>query len=234
MPGPDGWLLAPEGGAIRPNLYVAVVADVHLGYEWARGSGGDLIPAHSLAQILAKLERLFARFPARHLVVAGDLVESNVPCARTIRDVRALANWLGARGIRFTPLEGNHDRWLVLPETVPTWEVDGWTIAHGHRPIEAPRSISGHLHPGLGDGSAVWPCFLAGTERLILPAFSPNAAGGDVLTTRLATDEDLSPLRCLASTGEEILDFGPLGELIARTTGMPMKKAGGGKSRRRP
>lgn len=213
------------------------MADVHLGYEWARGSGGDLIPAHSLAQAQAKLERLLGRCEVRRLVVAGDLVESSVPCARTIRDVRALESWLKARGVELATVEGNHDRWLALPGTAATLEVDGWTIAHGHRPVGADRLITGHLHPGLGDGSgAVWPCFLAGPRRLILPAFSPNAAGADLLTTRVAASEDISPLRCLASTGEEVLDFGPLGELVARAMGQAMgtKKAGGGRSRRRP
>jgi metallophosphoesterase superfamily enzyme len=54
--GPDGWKLAPEGAAVHEAERVAVIADVHLGYEWARGSGGDCLPAHSLAETRAKLE----------------------------------------------------------------------------------------------------------------------------------------------------------------------------------
>ena len=53
-----GWSLAPEGAAVHVEERTAVIADVHLGYEWARGSGGDIIPAHSLAETIAKLEAL--------------------------------------------------------------------------------------------------------------------------------------------------------------------------------
>ena len=78
MPGchPCGdWQLAPEGAAIHPGEKTAVIADVHLGYEWARGLAGDCVPAHSLAETLEQLESLLARAPIDRLVVAGDLVE---------------------------------------------------------------------------------------------------------------------------------------------------------------
>ncbi len=32
----EGWLLSPEGAAIHRRERTAVIADVHLGYEWAR------------------------------------------------------------------------------------------------------------------------------------------------------------------------------------------------------
>ena len=82
LAGPDGWWLAPEGAAVHDGEKAAVIADVHLGYEWARGAGGDQVPAHSLAETLAKLERLLARVRVGRLIVAGDLVESAAPCAR--------------------------------------------------------------------------------------------------------------------------------------------------------
>ena len=75
----EGWQLTPEGGAIHPGERIAVIADVHLGYEWARGAAGDCVPAHSLAETLKKLERLLERSPIDRLVVAGDLVESRRP-----------------------------------------------------------------------------------------------------------------------------------------------------------
>jgi metallophosphoesterase superfamily enzyme len=77
--GPDGWGLAPEGAAVHPGERLAVIADVHLGYEWARASGGDMVPAHSLAETLAKLTTLLDRARIGRLVVAGDLVESSWP-----------------------------------------------------------------------------------------------------------------------------------------------------------
>ena len=67
----EGWLLTPEGAAIRPEEATVVVADVHLGYEWARGAAGDSVPAHSLQETRARLEKVFARFDARRLGGAG-------------------------------------------------------------------------------------------------------------------------------------------------------------------
>src|SRR5215212_10658624 len=89
-----GWCLAPEGAAVHPGERLAVIADVHLGYEWARARGGDVIPAHSLAETLAKLTTLLARVRVERLVVAGDLVESPRPCPQTARDVARLRAWL--------------------------------------------------------------------------------------------------------------------------------------------
>ena len=109
----EGWQLTPEGGAIHPDERIAVIADVHLGYEWARGAAGDCVPAHSLAETLKKLERLLERSPIDRLVVAGDLVESPRPCARTAADLARLARWLDERDVRLVLIEGNHDRSLA-------------------------------------------------------------------------------------------------------------------------
>src|SRR4051794_38601099 len=133
MAGPDGWRLAPEGAAICEAERVAVIADVHLGYEWARAAGGDVVPAHSLAETRAILAGLLDRARIDRLIVAGDLVESPGPCARTARDVRGLVNWLEARGVELVRLRGNHD-----PGPGPaTLELAGWTVGHGHAPISA-------------------------------------------------------------------------------------------------
>ncbi|MFO0908802.1 MAG: hypothetical protein U0794_10665 [Isosphaeraceae bacterium] len=43
--GPDGWRLDADGGALHDATGTAVIADVHLGYEWARGHSGDVVPA---------------------------------------------------------------------------------------------------------------------------------------------------------------------------------------------
>lgn len=224
-----GWMFAPEGGVIHLEEHVAVIADVHLGYEWARGAAGDCVPAHSLTETLKKLDLLLARSPVERLVVAGDLVESPRPCLRTAADLARLSSWLTERCVRLVVVEGNHDRSLSriaghqrLPAAPPPpllqspLLVAGWTIAHGHRPVPANRLITGHHHPVLRVSGHPAPCFLVSDGRIILPAFSSNAAGLDVATARLPQGWGQSSLRRLASTGGEILDFGPLGTLQAR------------------
>jgi putative SbcD/Mre11-related phosphoesterase len=226
------WLFTPEGAAVHPGERTAVVADVHLGYEWARGAAGDCVPSHSLEETVARLSAVLARAAITRLIVAGDLVESARPCHRTAADVRRLGDWLESRRVTLLALEGNHDRGLLrrakasatepastsTPGTArlpATCALDGWTIAHGHRPIVGERTVSGHLHPMIrGEGIAA-PCFLAGPSRIILPAFSANAAGFDVLSRPVPREWTDEALRCIASTGSDLLDFGPLPDIRA-------------------
>lgn len=203
--GPGGWRLAPECAALHPRTKTAVIADVHLGYEWARARGGDCVPEHSLAETIARLSNLLDRSPITRLVVAGDLLESRRHCPRTERDLRSLEAWLGTKGVTLVPLAGNHD-----PPRRPAWpdsiEVAGWTVAHGHEPLSAPRTITGHHHPMLrADGHAA-PCFLVSDTSIVLPAFSQNAAGVNVLTEGLLSGRDGH--RCVASSGAELFEFG--------------------------
>ncbi|MDR3621170.1 MAG: metallophosphoesterase [Paludisphaera borealis] len=228
----EGWLLTPEAAAIRPEEATAVVADVHLGYEWARGNAGDCVPAHSLAETLDRLGRLLARAEFRKLIVAGDLVESARPCARTADDVFRLNDWLRERGVELVVVPGNHDRslfWMCArrPKSAapgpivapPELTVAGWTICHGHRPSRGDRVVMGHHHPALVVERFAAPCFLVGPRLMILPAFSPNAAGLNVATAKGAKEWADHDLRCVAGAGVELLDFGPLSTLAARIEG---------------
>jgi putative SbcD/Mre11-related phosphoesterase len=216
--GPDGWRLAPEGAAVLPSEGLAVIADVHLGYEWARGAGGDCLPPHSLAETLAKLASLLGRSTIDRLVVAGDLVESPAPCRRTASDLRSLVGWLAERGVELIPILGNHDpQGSKAPPS--TFQVAGWTVAHGHRPIRAKRTISGHHHPVLRADGLTAPCFLVGPSTIVLPAFTPNAAGLPVGSAAMPGEWLVDKLRCVAGLGGELLDFGPLPDLVATLRG---------------
>ena len=164
--------------------------------------------------------------------MAGDLVESARPCPRTGADLGRLTDWLASRGVsldgpgrqpRSRPAtrrdEDDH------PRRPASWTLDGWTIAHGHRRDRGDRTISGHFHPTLRFEGYSAPCFLVGPGRIVLPAFSANAAGCEVLAgpvPRAWIDEGL---RCIASTGRELLDFGPLSD-IRRVRSSPGSTAG--------
>jgi putative SbcD/Mre11-related phosphoesterase len=205
------WSLAPEGAVVHRDIRTAVIADVHLGYEWARAGRGDMLPAHSLAETRAKLTRLLARESINRLIVAGDLVESAAPCERTAHDVRALDRWLSAHGTELVRLQGNHDsrecRW---PGSIV---IDGWTIAHGDRAVAGTRSIVGHHHPVLAVGRTRAACFLVTDTRIVLPAFSADAAGWNVMEGCLPRELRARDWRCVGCAGEAILDFGLLTEL---------------------
>ncbi len=168
---------------------------------------------------------MLRRAPFSRLVVAGDLVESSRPCSRTAADVRRLGEWLTERGISLTVLEGNHDRSLFplskdrgpgrshLPATC---SVGGWTIGHGDRQLAGPRTISGHHHPVFRYGGVASPCFLIAPGRIVLPAFTSNAAGCDVVSAVVPGELRKLPLRCIVGSESELLDFGPLRDLRRR------------------
>jgi putative SbcD/Mre11-related phosphoesterase len=221
----DDWLLSPDGAAIHASEKTAVIADVHLGYEWARGAGGDCVVAHSLAETKQRLARVLSRAPISRLVVAGDLIESPRDCPRTAADVQELCDWLAGQGVSVLMLEGNHDRlgdrpFKAAPDVSArsreTCTVAGWTIAHGHKPLAGRRTISGHHHPILRHDGLAALCFMVGGGRIVLPAFSANAAGCDVTSAAVPRSWRTANLRCIVSTGEELLDFGPINELRRR------------------
>ena len=221
----EGWQFTPEGAAVHRGEQTAVIADLHLGYEWARGASGDCVIAHSLEETVMRLTALVGRSMPSRLIVAGDLRESSRACPRTADDVRRLRAWLADRGVSLLVLEGNHDvnfapsikrasrTSIPLPTTCT---VAGWTIGHGHRPIAGAQRISGHHHPVFRCQGIAAPCFLVGPGRIILPAFSSNAAGCDVVSAAVHKEWLAAPLRCLVSTGCEVLDFGPLAALRRR------------------
>jgi uncharacterized protein len=221
----EGWCLTPEGAVIHAGEQTAVIADVHLGYEWARGAAGDCVIAHSLDETLGRLASLLRRGPIVRLIVAGDLVESPHPCLRTSGDIQRLEEWLAGRGVSLLLVEGNHDcsrrasasatMHTALPLAI-TIEIAGWMIGHGHKPLTGPRTISGHHHPVFRHKGTSAPCFLVGPGRIILPAFSANAAGCDVVTAKIPADWRASGLHCIVSTGCDLLDFGALPGLRRR------------------
>ena len=215
IPGPDGWHLTPEGAALHVEHRVAVIADVHLGYEWARAKGGDCLPSHSLRETLVKLETLLGRASLDRLVVAGDLVESPRRCVRTERDLRSLYEWLAERRVELVPILGNHDP-QGAGRVALSLDVGGWTIHHGHRSVSARRTITGHVHPVLRSGSINAPCFVVAPDAIVLPAFTPNAAGLPIGSVGMPLAWNRPDVRCVASLDGSILDFGPVPNLMGR------------------
>ncbi|MBV9123606.1 MAG: phosphoesterase, partial [Planctomycetes bacterium] len=86
-----------------------------------------------------------------------------------------------------------------------------WRVLHGDRTTPPGSVVLGHFHPCLRWRGITAPCFLTGKDRLLLPAFSTDAAGVNVLhNPRWQRD------RCQVIAGDEVLDLGVLGRLNAR------------------
>jgi metallophosphoesterase superfamily enzyme len=201
----DEWLLTPQGAAVHVPTATAVVADLHLGYGEARRSSGEAVPLPDLSRVLAPLAVVASRWRARRLVIAGDLFES----AALPEFLGALRTSLQGVGLALAGLvPGNHDRDLDshgrgFPVCRDGVLLSRWRVLHGDGELPAGPVVHGHFHPCLRWGGIAAPCFLAGPDRLVLPAFSRDAAGVGVLACRR-----WDSLRCLVPAGDRVLDFG--------------------------
>jgi uncharacterized protein len=201
----DDWWLTPERAAVHLPSETAVIADLHLGYDQARRQTGEAVPHFDLARLLAPLRVLFEREGVKHLVIAGDLFEDG--WSETL--AAEVLTWCSAAGVElrgFVP--GNHDRHIPreggsLPICHDGVELDGWRVVHGDGDLPEGRLIHGHFHPWLRRGRVSAPCFLVGERSLVLPAFSVDALGVNVLRQR-----DWQQHRCFAIAGNEVLDCG--------------------------
>jgi hypothetical protein len=209
------WLLTPERAAIHLPTATAVVADLHLGYDQARRHSGEAVPAVDIDDIIAGLACLFARRNARRLIVAGDLLENT----RGRERARELSAWLTTMNIELVGIvPGNHDGAVALADLgLPLYpdgiDLGAWRIVHGHGKLAAGKLVLGHFHPCFRwPGHPPAPCYLVGPRRLILPAFSPDAAGESVFNAGRWRS-----YRCHVIAGDRVLDFGPLSKLPRRS-----------------
>ncbi len=157
-----------------------IVADLHFGYAASLNHRGALLPDWGEDVVEQRLAALLQDYQPKTLMLLGDLVHSE-------------ENWPGfldflkrvTKGLRMIFIRGNHDR--KTPKTLD-WH-DHVTLGelcfhHGHLPLGQPSvwEVVGHWHPAFRVGNRTGgtyraPCFVEQPGRLILPAFSPWAAG---------------------------------------------------------
>jgi uncharacterized protein len=209
----DDWLLTPQRAAVHLPTATAVVADVHAGYGEARRRRGEAVPLPGLDEPLAALRPLLAAAAVRRLVIAGDLFED----AYSPHLAEELLTRLGAAGVELLAVvPGNHDRGLAAGGLLPV-RPDGvslgrWLVVHGDGRLPDGPLVHGHFHPGLRLGGLLAPCFLVGAGRIVLPALSADAAGGNVLGQRR-----WRTYRGCVPAGDRVLDFGCLEDLKKRS-----------------
>jgi putative SbcD/Mre11-related phosphoesterase len=228
----NDWLLTAERVAVHRPTATAVVADLHLGYTEARRRAGEAVPEEQLDEQLSRLVRMMRSHGLRQLVIAGDLFEDGC-CQQALKDFR---NWLDRMGIELRAvIPGNHDAMVEslfeagLAVHAEGIRLGGWQVIHGDGLTPGGPVVQGHEHPWLrwsppsrairprvfnrqNASSAIdGPCYLVSGERLILPAFSRDAAGVNVLSVARWRS-----FRCYAIAADEVLDLGEVGTLRAR------------------
>ncbi len=190
-------LLDPAGAFFWPAAGVLVAADLHLEKGTAAAHRGSLLPPWDTRITLERLARLLRHWAPSRVVLLGDSfhdrhASARLPPAEAARLVQM------AEQAEFVWVSGNHDP--LPPQGVRGPAVDEWRHgpfrfvheaarrgdSRGHSGVE----ICGHHHPKARVRTrAGWisrACFVAGPERLMLPAFGAYTGGLDVAHPAIA------------------------------------------------
>ncbi|MFO0815893.1 MAG: metallophosphoesterase [Gemmatales bacterium] len=215
----QNWRLTPERVAIHQSSATAVLADMHLGYVAARRGDGEAVPHFGEAERLDYLTELFQQLQIKHVVVAGDLVESPRHGLPVVRDWATQLEELHI-SLHLTP--GNHDAGL---QDVPGLQVHhegfaigDWLVLHDAPVNDTRCMIHGHLHPTIRSAAAVGEaaCYLTTSNRLLLPAWCDHAAGVSVQSLTDWKDAD-----CHAIVNDQVVALGNVAALSQKLRRRP-------------
>ncbi|HVS53396.1 MAG TPA: metallophosphoesterase [Opitutaceae bacterium] len=181
---------APARAEIQPGVWLdsrlavwfaaerlLVLADLHWGYAASHRARGNLLPSWGDDEIEQRLDALVADYAPAEMLWLGDIVHAAEGAARAER-------FLTSAKIPITLLAGNHDRRWPAARSRSLHRA-GFFFHHGDLAVPVPPDVVevvGHHHPaaswsdGAG-GNVKLPALVASPRRLVLPAFSPWAAG---------------------------------------------------------
>lgn len=202
----------PQGALFWPARRALIVADLHFEKaSWFARTGQMLPPYDSLAT-LSDLETLAIAMEASELWCLGDSFHDSNGISRLPDAARAVLDRLVERA-RFHWITGNHDRDLGAAgggTCLEEAEVDGLLLRHEAVAGETRPELSGHFHPkfavALRGRRVSRRCFIAGSRKLILPAFGALTGGLDA--THAAIRQLAGPqAEALVPLGDRLLRF---------------------------
>lgn len=175
----------PEGALFWPSRRALLVADLHLEKASWFARLGQMLPPYDSIATLHALAALAAATDAREIWCLGDSFHDRHGCDRLPAEARGLLTGLTA-GTRWTWITGNHDPVFadhcggaIVDEAV----VDGLVLRHEADPADPRPELSGHFHPklriSLRGRRVSRRCFVATSNKLILPAFGALTGGLD-------------------------------------------------------
>lgn len=173
---PNVWL---DGrlGVFFENTRSLAVADLHWGYSVSHRASGNLLPVWGDEEIERRLSALIADYSPDEVLWVGDSVHDLAGC-------EAAERFIAGSSVPIVVLSGNHDRCWPAANTASVMR-ENYLFHHGHDDTEIAGEqieVIGHHHPAFtwrdgAGGKVKLPALVAGPKRLILPAFSPWAAG---------------------------------------------------------
>ncbi|HEU5079704.1 MAG TPA: metallophosphoesterase [Opitutaceae bacterium] len=177
---PGVWLDTRRALFIEP-LGALVIADIHWGFAASHRLEGNLLPMWGDDQIAQTLLQLIKDYHPAEMIWLGDSLHRVTGC----RIAEIFLREISVLPVAVSIVIGNHDRKWSIPATT-SLQRGKYFFHHGDRGLqEKPAGaveVIGHFHPAVslydGAGARVrLPALVQSPERLILPAFSPWAAG---------------------------------------------------------
>jgi len=215
----DDIYLLPDRAMFIQSIKALVIADLHLGIEYALALKGIYLPAYQFQEITRIIDNYLDEFDPSTLIVVGDLKhEFGQKTWQEHRETIQLLKKIKERDIHFILVRGNHDNFIrgVLERNNvdfrdPIYVEKHFLFIHGHKELPQDIDLSGikyvimgHEHPAILfrddiGGKDKFPVFLLGKlpghnriKLIVLPALSPVATGVEV---NVAESRDfLSPI----------------------------------------
>jgi len=180
-------LLLPEKALYWPREQMLIVADIHFGKAAAFRALGVPVPRGTTTENLQGLDALVDAHGARHIVFLGDFLHARAAHASATQG--AMLAWRERRrDLALTLVRGNHDKHAGDPAGALGIELVDEPHAIGpfafchHPDLDTPGyALAGHIHPvyvlATRFDALRLPCFVVGTERMILPSFGAFTGG---------------------------------------------------------
>lgn len=177
-------VLDVSGAVYFPADELLIVADMHLekGTAWAKR--GFFLPPYDSKRTIMALQKVVAKFIPKRILFLGDSFhDKTAPFRLQERELDAL-NQIAA-GQELIWVTGNHDP--QIPDMITGTccdEIHVGGLHFTHIPTKNYQSdgqVSGHLHPAAhvtGRGRGIRRrCFIADSNRMIVPAFGAYTGG---------------------------------------------------------
>lgn len=177
-------MLDPGGALWWPDRRLLAVADLHLEKGSACAVRGHLVPPWDTRATLDRLAVLIRRYTPETVLALGDSFHDSGGAGRLMPADAARLHGMAASH-QFIWLLGNHDP--LPPEGMPGTTAEWWEaggIVFRHQAGGSGPEVCGHHHPKASIPTRAQtitrPCFVAGPQRLMLPAFGAFTGGLDV------------------------------------------------------
>ena len=179
------FLASAEGAVHWPAQQALLVADLHLEKASWFARLGQMLPPYDSMATLQALEREIERTGIQHLYCLGDSFHDQFGCERLPDAARELLLRLTSQ-IDWVWIVGNHDVGFAdhCGGRIETeCNVAGLILRHEAIADDPWPEISGHYHPKMRltirGRSVSRRCFVASSNKLILPAYGALTGGLD-------------------------------------------------------